>query len=171
MHFFVLSCCIPLRLAPAHPRLDEHGQVLRTCVASSPQTRCSELSWVSLGAADFPFGPDELLVLCSGNGSKDCATFTPRPQTLAKISVTNLGQKLCIPGSSLFPSSPSRCGVFPWPEPWYAARGLPPSPSRLEWASCPHCCPRVRRALQGCHLPKAPLRLRVQPRKTPSAVR
>lgn len=112
MYFFVLSCCIPLRLAPAHPRLDEHGQVLRTCVASSPQTRRSELSWVSLGAADFPFGPDELLVLCSGNGSKDHATFKPRPQTLAKISVTNLSQELCVLGLPCSPPVPHAVVCF-----------------------------------------------------------
>nr|BAE89607.1 unnamed protein product [Macaca fascicularis] len=55
--------------------------------------------------------------------------------------------------------------------PWCAAKGMPPSPSHLAWASCPRCCLRVRRAPQGCHLPRALLKLRARPRKSPSVVR
>lgn len=108
------------------------------------------------------------------NSTKPHAALRPRRANLAKALVTgsvhSLGG-LCSGFSQVPPPALRPCAVSACPEPWCAVRGTLPSPSRLVWASCPRCWLRVRRAPQGCCLPRPPLRLRARPRRSPLAAR
>lgn len=125
-------------------------------------------------AADFTLVTDKLLApFVQKDDTKDNTTLKPSLLDLTQAWSLNI---IHSPGGlcSWFSTSrfsPLTLWCVCWPVPWCAAKGMPPSPSHLEWASCPRCCLRVRRAPQGCHLPRALLKLRARPRKSPSVVR